>query len=99
MDVALTNAPKCYSSQNWPPLDSGSNSGGKKSDHEVVICHPPVANYKESIPPAVKRLVRSGKIKDTVAAIRQYNWDQLIPDPKSDPQKSNRHLLRRNQGG
>ena len=25
LDVALTNAPKCYSSQNWPPLDSGSN--------------------------------------------------------------------------
>jgi hypothetical protein len=69
LDIILTNAPNSYHSELWPPLG--------KSDHSVVIAIPPKQNYKTSKPATARRLVKTGKIQDTVHLIRNIDWQPI----------------------
>ena len=67
LDQVLTNAPKCYTALNLPPLG--------QADHEIVSIRAFNDAYKNTLKPQLKRPMRTGKIKDTVAQIRTANWD------------------------
>ena len=78
LDLILTNAPKCYQSELWPPLG--------KSDHSVVVAIPPLHAYNYSKPPASKKLIKSGNISDTVHLIRNTNWEHIRNEIQIDLQ-------------
>ena len=80
LDLILTNAPKCYASETWPELGA--------SDHKTVVALPPLSRYRERLPVAETRPVRSGKICDTVAEIRAVNWSPTIALLNQDPQSA-----------
>ena len=69
LDLILTNAPKCYQSEIWPPLG--------KSDHSVVVAIPTLHAYNISKPPTSKKWIKSGNISDTVHLIRNTDWDHI----------------------
>ena len=69
IDIILTNAPNCYNTFNLPPLST--------SDHNVVIATPNHHKYKQTRPKQIKLLARSAKIADTVAGIRQHDWNPI----------------------
>jgi hypothetical protein len=78
LDLILTNAPKCYVSETWPELGA--------SDHKTVVALPPSSRYRERLPVAETRPVRSGKLCDTVAEIRAVNWSPIVAQLNLDPQ-------------
>ena len=80
LDVVLTNAPNCYSPDTLPAL--------KTSDHAIVKCTPPAAEYKATIPPTKRVQIRTGKVADTVAAIRCMNWDGIIKTAIKSPKQA-----------
>ena len=80
LDYIITNAPRCYTVENWPPL--------AKSDHSVVLALPNAAKYN-SLKPVTKTIkVRSGKIRDTVHQIRNYDWSTVINSLASNTQSA-----------
>ena len=70
LDIIITNAPKCFTCSNRPPLGNG--------DHQVVIATPPLSLYKKTRLPNRKVTIRSGNINDTVASIRSSDIDSKI---------------------
>ena len=56
LDQVLTNAPKCYTALNLPPLG--------QADHEIVSIRAFNDAYKNTLKPQLKRPMRTGKIKD-----------------------------------
>lgn len=80
LDLILINAPPCYVSETWPELGN--------SDHKTVVSTPRANSYKELLPETEIKLVRSGKIEDTVADLRAINWSHIISKLKKDPQEA-----------
>ena len=78
LDIILTNAPNCYKVETWPQLAT--------SDHAVVLAQATISGYTNSKPKPIKRLVRTGKIRDTVNKIRSTDWEPIINKLNIDPQ-------------
>ena len=70
LDIILSNSPSCYMCCNHPSIG--------RSDHQVVFASPKFSLYQLSCLPSHKVLYRSGKIIDTVAAIRTCDLDTKI---------------------
>jgi hypothetical protein len=68
-DIILTNSPACYKVFNLPPFG--------KSPHQIVSIKPIKSKYKSKTRENNKTLVRTGKIKDTVAKLRTHNWETI----------------------
>ena len=50
-----------------------------RSDHEIVISRPLARAHLSTIPSQKKIKVRTGNTSDTVNAIRNINWDVVMP--------------------
>lgn len=84
LDLLLTNAPRCYTcAAPWCPL---SDNFGSSSDHSTIFCFALQADYKAQLPRPETRLVRSGKVADTVNVLRNANWDHTAQLAPTDPQ-------------
>ena len=68
LDIILSNAPNCYKVSTQPAID--------RSDHKVVVASTVQEMYKSTRPTKTKRLVRTGKIRDTVEQLRRSTWIQ-----------------------
>ena len=51
---------------------------GLKGDHDIVIVDPLEKKCSFLSPPKVKTRIRTGKIDDTIAQIRDYEWEIFI---------------------
>jgi hypothetical protein len=69
LDLVLTNAPKCYTAELWDPME--------KSDHKVIYTYASRASYMTTLT-STSRMVRSGKIVDTVSRLRNTNWTACV---------------------
>jgi hypothetical protein len=78
LDLIFTNAPKCYSTQVWPPLGL--------SDHNVIYSYADQPSYRSLLPTPIKKLVRSGYVGHTVHFLRCTNWSQIIRYSRLYPQ-------------
>lgn len=58
----------------------------KQSDHRTVLAFPPGVAYHASLPPPSMKLVRSGRLDNTVRALEQVDFDCLLPTLRTDPQ-------------
>jgi hypothetical protein len=76
-DIILTNSPNCYKVFNLPEFG--------KSPHQTVAIKPIKSKYNTTIRENIKTMVRTGKIKDTVASLRTHDWDTLHFN-NNDPQ-------------
>ena len=73
LDLIITNAPKCYHNYNQKPIGN--------ADHDIVIAVP-----FENKPKKVRKkntiinskMIRTGKLEDTVEEIGSINWNLLI---------------------
>jgi hypothetical protein len=78
-DIILTNSPNCYKVFNLPEFG--------KSLHQTVAIKPIKSKYNSTIKKNIKAMVRTGKIKDTVAKLRTHNWNTLQLN-KNEPQST-----------
>ena len=83
LDIIMTNAPRCYSAETLDPLISYE---GVKSDHRAVYAYTGQADYNATKPPIVRKLVRSGRVANTVNVLRNNNWLPIIEKAKNQPQ-------------
>jgi len=77
LDLVFTNAPKCYTTKILEPLG--------KSDHNVVYCYAEQPDYKSLLPTPSIKLVRSGKIADTVNLLRNTDWTPITASAQLHP--------------
>jgi hypothetical protein len=56
-----------------------------KSDHKVIFSYASRAYYKATLTNTI-RMVRSGKIADTVGHLRETNWSTIMRYARSQPQ-------------
>ena len=84
LDLILTNSPKCYNYETWPELGA--------SDHKIVVATAPSTSYRSILPRRECKLVRSGKIEDTVATIRNVDWSYTMHLAKESPQEATDEL-------
>ena len=63
LDLILTNAPICYSFETRAPLICYE---GTESDHLTITAWASNSAYRALQPPVVNRMVRSGRIANTV---------------------------------
>ena len=70
LDLILTNAPKCYSCEIWEPLG--------KSDHSIIYGTATQAKYNALLPKTSVKLVRSGRICETVNVLRNTDWASTL---------------------
>ena len=81
LDIMLTNAPKCYLSENRPSIG--------KSDHAVVLNMPTAESYKQTRAPVRKIQVRTGKVEDIATEINNSaDWYDILATQYSDLQAS-----------
>jgi hypothetical protein len=78
LDIILTNAPRCYTCDILPSI--------AKSDHLVLCAHPSAKKYKNLLPVPKTRLVRSGRIGNTVHALRSADWAPVLSIANNQPQ-------------
>ena len=78
LDLVFTNAPKCYTTKILEPLG--------KSDHNIVYCYAEQPAYKNLLSTPTTRLVRSGKIADTVHILRNTDWTPITASAHIQPQ-------------
>ncbi|RNA19401.1 RNA-directed DNA polymerase from mobile element jockey, partial [Brachionus plicatilis] len=84
--------PPTSSSQYFNLADEAStnseNNEPSCSDHRIVLAVAPKHLYSATRPSERKILVRSGQLRDTVAAIRQLDTNALLADIETDPHSS-----------